>query len=78
LVILEFELRGSCLLGRCFTTWATLPASLFQDFDYYLLLIIRSVNQWISKSSRWFWYGGSLSCILKTLKLYHMLSSSCI
>jgi hypothetical protein len=27
--ILELELRVSCLLGRCSTTWATPPASLF-------------------------------------------------
>jgi hypothetical protein len=34
-VVLEFELRASCWLGRCSTTWATLPAffcdGYFQD-----------------------------------------------
>jgi hypothetical protein len=31
---LGFELRDSCLLGRCSTTWATLPAYVFTSAPY--------------------------------------------
>jgi hypothetical protein len=37
-VALELELRASCLLGRCSSTWATLPALFVLVFFFLLVL----------------------------------------